>query len=98
MLGAKAKLKRLTKENMRLIGKQLAEFSTTNPFVVFGLVLNQVTVYENLIPFVVGSLAISTSLSRDVMAYCICTHLERDKDKENSRVREGETSVSSGTA
>ena len=43
----------------------------------------------------VGSLAISTSLSRDVMAYCICTHLERDKDKENSRVREGETSVSS---
>jgi THO complex subunit 2 len=96
LLGAKAKLKRLTKENMRLIGKQLAGFSTTNPLVVYSLILNQVTVYENLIPFVVGALAISTTLSRDVMACCILTHLNRDKDKQDSRVKEGDTSVSSG--
>jgi THO complex subunit 2 len=94
LIGAKAKLKRLTKENMRVIGKQLAEFSNTNPIVAFSHVLAQVTVYENLIPFVVGALSISTTLSRDVMAFCILENLNKGYKDKGSRLKDGDTTVS----
>ena len=88
---ARSCLKRLTKDNAKVIGKQLGNVSHACPLVVYNQVLSQVSAYENLIPFVVEALKYSTGLSQDTMAYSLVAMLRKGA---GSKVKAGETTFS----
>jgi len=89
LVTAKGNLKRLTsnKEGVRLVGRQLAKCTHSNPLVVYNHVLSQIEVYDNMIPFVVDALKCSTDLAKDCMAYCLLSQLQRD----SAKLKDGDT-------
>ena len=89
--GAKYHMKRLAKDNIKVIGKLLAKFAHSGPLLVYSHILNQIEAFDNLIPFIVDALRFSTDLSRDCMAYCIVNQLR----KESGKLKEGDTHYSS---
>lgn len=72
---ARYALKRLSKENVRDMGRQISKESHSNPLVVFSLVLNQIESYDNLIDMMVESVKFVTPLGLDVLGYCILSRL-----------------------
>ena len=89
--GTKYHLKRLAKENVKAVGLKLMFFSETSPIVVYNHVLNQIESYDNLIPYMVDALESCSTLSNDVMAYCIINQLGKDSEK----LKKGDTHYSS---
>lgn len=80
--------KRMSKENVKDMGRQLARVAHNNPMVVFTLMLNQIESYDNLIEMMVDSFKYMGILSLDVMGYCLLVSLGgegevRDKVKED---------------
>ena len=89
--GAKYHMKRLAKDNIKVIGRLLAKFAHCGPLLVYPHILGQIEAFDNLIPFIVDALRYSTDLSRDVMAYCIVNQLRKDAGK----LKPGDTHYSS---
>eukprot|EP01035_Chromulina_nebulosa_P018828 gene18828-24607_t len=91
LVSCKALLKRLAKDNTKLIGRQLGRLTHYAPLVVFEHILNQIEHYDNLIPYVVESLRYVPDLSRDALSYFFVIQLQRDGDK----MKRGDTHYSS---
>ena len=91
--GAKQQLKRLTKDNVKQIGRQLAKHTHQCPLTVFGHLLTQIESYENLIPFVVESLKYTTELTRDCLGYSLVLALQKDQEGGggSAKVKPGDT-------
>jgi THO complex subunit 2 len=75
--GIKARyvLKRISKENIKEMGSQLAKTSHNNPLVVFNMILSQIESYDNMILMMVDTFQFVTALSLDVMGYCLLLSL-----------------------
>jgi len=69
------RLRRVSMENVREMGKQIAKVANTNPLVVFTAILNQIESYDNLISLMVDTFDFLTSYSLDVLGYCLLTFL-----------------------
>jgi THO complex subunit 2 len=87
--GARYELKRLAKENVKQVGRNLSKLLHSNPHVVIVHLLNQIENFDNLIPYIVDSMKFSTDLSRDVFALHLVAKL---KSSKLSKVKEGFTS------
>lgn len=83
----KGYMKRLSKENTRAVGRQVARLSHGSPVPVFSHILNQIEAFDNLIPVVVEALRYSTDLSRDVLANLFVLQLQ----KEGFKLKKGDT-------
>ncbi len=60
--GVKGPLKRLTKETTKLMGRQIAKYTHSCSLIVFEWILNQVEMFDNLIPYVIDALKYTTDL------------------------------------
>lgn len=67
--------KRMSKENVKDMGRQLARVAHHNPLVVFTLMLNQIESYDNLIELMVDAFKFMGTLSLDVLGYCLLVSL-----------------------
>lgn len=88
-ISTKYLLKRMSKDNIRDMGKQVSKVAHNNPLVVFTLMLNQIESYDNLILIMVDTFKFMSVLSLDVMGYCLLVSLggegeTRDKLKGKS--------------
>ncbi|GAA5874250.1 hypothetical protein JCM16303_005789 [Sporobolomyces ruberrimus] len=81
----KSILRRLSTENVKKLGKNLAKVAHTNPCVIWTVALNQVMSYDNLILPVIDAARYLTDLGYDVLAYCVLDTLSgtRNKTKED---------------
>ncbi|CAB0008239.1 unnamed protein product [Nesidiocoris tenuis] len=71
-------LKRVSKENVKQIGRQLGKLSHYSPITLFDYVLTMIRMYDNLIGPIVDSLKYMTNLSYDVLGFCIFNSLYND--------------------
>jgi len=74
-------MKRLSKENIKQTGRQLAKIAHANPHVLFHAILGQIQSYDNLIQPVVDALKFATPLALDVLSFNLLTHLNSSRDK-----------------
>ncbi|KAF6779915.1 hypothetical protein AHF37_00650 [Paragonimus kellicotti] len=81
LVRAKAIMKRLSKENVKPMGRQLGTLSHSNPGLLFDHVLNTVQLYTNLVGPVVEALKYVSSLGYDVLTFCIIEALIADETK-----------------
>ncbi|XP_034243902.1 THO complex subunit 2 isoform X2 [Thrips palmi] len=89
----KSIMKRVSKENIKQIGRLIGKMTHSAPGFIFDYMLLQIQLYDNLIGPVVDSLKYLTSLSYDVLAYCLVECLTQ-ADKERDRVKHDGTSIS----
>ncbi|KAL3916275.1 MAG: hypothetical protein SGILL_005249 [Bacillariaceae sp.] len=68
-------LKRLSKDNIRDMSRQLAKVTHANPLVVFATILNQIESYDNMVEVMVEAMRFANPLSLDVLGYCILGRL-----------------------
>ena len=68
-------LKRLSKDNVRDMGRQLVKVTHANPLVVYTTILNQIESYDNLVNVMVESQRFANPLGMDVLGYCILGRL-----------------------
>ena len=78
---AKYIMMRVTKETVKPVSRGIGKLSHNNPAPIFEYILKQVQIYDNLIGPIVDSLKYLTSLSYDVLGYCIVEVLTLDKDR-----------------
>ncbi|KAI8728759.1 THO complex subunit 2 [Biomphalaria glabrata] len=81
---AKYIMKRLSKETVKPSGRQLGKLSHSNPSIVFEYILNQIQRYDNLIGPVVDSLKYLTTISYDMLTFCI---IEAIANPEKDRMK-----------
>ncbi|KDE09261.1 hypothetical protein MVLG_00581 [Microbotryum lychnidis-dioicae p1A1 Lamole] len=74
-------LRRLSTENVKRLGKNLAKAAHNNPIITFAVVLNQVQSYDNLILPVVEAARYLSDLSYDVLTYTVLDALSSNKSK-----------------
>ena len=74
-IATKYYLKRMSKDNIKDMGKQISKIAHNNPLVVFTLILNQIESYDNLILMMVDMFKFMGNLSLDVMGYCLLVSL-----------------------
>lgn len=86
----KSILRRLSTENVKKLGKTLAKAAHTNPTITFGVALNQVQSYDNLIVPVVEAARYLTDFGYDVLTFSLLDALATNK----SKTKEDGTSVS----
>lgn len=80
----KALMKRVSKENIKPVGRLIGKLSHCSPGFLFDYILLQIQIYDNLIGPVVDSLKYLTSLSYDVLGYCLVEALaQADRDRFN---------------
>jgi len=72
---ARYSLKRLSKDNVRDMGRQVSKVTHSNPLVVLSTILNQIESYGNLIEMMVEAVRFVTPLSLDVLGFCILSRL-----------------------
>jgi hypothetical protein len=84
-------MKRLAKETTKIVGKNIAKYVHGNPHGVIVHILNQIEVFDNLIPVVIEALKYSLELSRDVFACNILQHLR--KFENDSKLKEAGAST-----
>lgn len=78
-------MKRLTKENIRMFGRAIGKLTHSNPSILFEYILSQIQSYDNLIGPVVDSFKYLTSMSYDVLIYCIVESLgDRSRQKTST--------------
>ncbi|XP_053599966.1 THO complex subunit 2 [Plodia interpunctella] len=70
-------MKRVSKENIKPQGRLIGKLSHAAPTFLFDYMLLQIQTYDNLIGPVVESLKYLTSLSLDVLGYCLVEALAR---------------------
>ncbi|ODM96311.1 THO complex subunit 2 [Orchesella cincta] len=64
-------MRRISKENVKPMGRQLGKLSHSMPAVIFDYVLSQIQLFDNLISPVIDALKFLTTLSYDVLSYCL---------------------------
>lgn len=74
-IAARYVLKRISKENIKDTGRQLAKTSHNNPLVVFTDILGKIESYDNMILMMVDTFQFVTRLGLDVMGYCLLVSL-----------------------
>ncbi|PSN57270.1 THO complex subunit 2, partial [Blattella germanica] len=82
----KSIMKRVSKENIKPVGRLIGKLTHCSPGFLFDYVLLQIQIYDNLINPVVDSLKYLTSLSYDVLGYCLVESLasaDRDRFKHD---------------
>ncbi|XP_058986277.1 THO complex subunit 2 [Musca domestica] len=82
----KAIMKRVSKENVKPLGRQIGKLSHCAPGFLFDYILLQIQIYDNLIGPVVDSLKYLTFLSFDCLGYCLIealTMADRDRFKHD---------------
>ncbi|KHN79043.1 THO complex subunit 2 [Toxocara canis] len=84
-------VKRLSKETVRMMGRQLGKLCHSHPAVVFDCLLNQIQTFENLIEPVVESIRFLSDLEFDVLSFCIIEHLA-SPDKQQLKASDGSLS------
>uniref|UniRef100_A0A915B9T2 THO complex subunit 2 n=4 Tax=Parascaris univalens TaxID=6257 RepID=A0A915B9T2_PARUN len=84
-------VKRLSKETVRMMGRQLGKLCHSHPVVVFDCLLNQIQTFENLIEPVVESIRFLSDLEFDVLSFCIIEHLA-SPDKQQLKASDGSLS------
>lgn len=84
-------MKRVSKENVKPVGRLIGKLTHCSPGFLFDYVLLQIQVYNNLITPVVDSLKYLTNLSYDVLGFCL-TECLANADKK--RVKHDSTSIS----
>jgi len=85
-------LKRLSKDTVKLIGRQLGKLCHIHPFAVFDYLLGQVQVYQNFITPVVESLRFLSGLELDILTFCIMESLS-SPDKGQLKADDGTLSM-----
>ncbi|KAI8799110.1 THO complex subunit 2, partial [Biomphalaria glabrata] len=88
---AKYIMKRLSKETVKPSGRQLGKLSHSNPGIVFEYILNQIQRYDNLIGPVVDSLKYLTTISYDMLTFCI---IEAIANPEKDRMKTDNMNIS----
>lgn len=68
-------LKRLSKDNIRDMSRQIAQVTHSNPLVVFTTILQQIESYDNMVEVMVDAQRFVTPLGLDVLGYCILSRL-----------------------
>ena len=77
-------MKRVSKDNVKPTGRVLGKLSHSSPGFLFDYILSQIQIYDNLTGPVVDSLKYLTSLSYDVLGYCVLEALSNpDKERTN---------------
>lgn len=84
---ARYTLKRLSKDNIRDMGRQVSKVTHSNPLVVFSTILGQIESYDNLIQMMVETIRLVTPLSLDVLGYCVLTRLSGVGGVNRSRLK-----------
>ncbi|KAJ1363788.1 hypothetical protein KIN20_023725 [Parelaphostrongylus tenuis] len=84
-------LKRLSKETVRVMGRQLGKLCHIHPITVFDYLLSQVQSFDNLIQPVVESLRFLTNLEFDILTYCIIEQLA-SPEKQQLKASDGKLS------
>ncbi|KJH43484.1 hypothetical protein DICVIV_10490 [Dictyocaulus viviparus] len=84
-------LKRLSKETVRVMGRQLGKLCHVHPITVFDYLLSQVQTFDNLIQPVVESLRFLTNLEFDILTYCIIEQLA-SPEKQQLKATDGKLS------
>jgi THO complex subunit 2 len=74
-IAARYVLKRISKENIIVMGRQLAKTSHNNPLVLFTDILSKIESYDNMILMMVDTFQFVTKLGLDVMGYCLLVSL-----------------------
>jgi len=64
-------LRRMSRDNVRDMGRQISKVSHNNPLVLFTLVLSQIESYNNFIGMVVDMFKFVGGLGLDVLGYCL---------------------------
>ncbi|KIH50607.1 hypothetical protein ANCDUO_19312 [Ancylostoma duodenale] len=82
---------RLSKETVRVMGRQLGKLCHIHPITVFDYLLSQVQTFDNLIQPVVESLKFLTNLEFDILTYCIIEQLA-SPDKQQLKASDGKLS------
>ncbi|VDM18706.1 unnamed protein product [Hydatigera taeniaeformis] len=84
LIRTKALMKRLSKENVKQLGRHLGKLSHSNPGLLFDFMLHNIQMFTNLITPVVDSLKYVSNLGYDVLAFCLIEALASDKNKTDS--------------
>ncbi|KAG8176346.1 hypothetical protein JTE90_003307 [Oedothorax gibbosus] len=84
-------MKRISKENVKPTGRQIGKLGHSNPGYIFDYILSQIQTWDNFIMPVIDSLKYLTSLSYDVLAYCV---IEALGNSEKDRMKHDGTSIS----
>ena len=87
----KALMKRVSKENVKPVGRRIGKLTHSSPGFLFDYVLAQIQIWDNLIGPVVDALRFLTSLSYDVLGYCV---IEALVSSGRDRFKYGGTSLS----
>lgn len=74
-LAARYVLKRLSKDNVRDMSRQIAKVTHSNPLVVFTTILHQIESYDNMVEVMVEAQRYVNPLGLDVLGYCILSRL-----------------------
>lgn len=93
---ARYSLKRLAKDNVRDMGRQVSKVTHSNPLVVFSTILSQVESYDNLIEMMVEAVRFVTPLGLDVLGFCILSRLDGTSESGNRNRMKGMQRHSAG--
>ena len=72
---ARYSLKRLSKDNIRDMSRQLAKVAHSNPMVVYATILSQIESYDNMVEVMVDAQRFVNPLGLDVLGFCILGRL-----------------------
>jgi len=87
-------MKRLAKETVKQMGRQIGKLTHYCPGIVFESVLLQIQAYDNLIGPVVDALKYLTMMSYDVLGYCVVESLvNNNSDEQRDRFKSDGTSL-----
>jgi THO complex subunit 2 N-terminus/Transcription- and export-related complex subunit len=86
---ARSSLKRLTKDNVGAMGKEIVNDTHSAPLVVYTTILNQIESYDNLIDVMVESQRQAGPLGLDVLGYSILRRLRGSSGGVNRDVLKG---------
>jgi THO complex subunit 2 len=87
----KGLMKRVSKENVKPVGRRIGKLTHSSPGFLFDYILGQIQIWDNLIGPVVEALRFLTSLSYDVLGYCV---IEALVSSGRDRFKYGGTSLS----
>lgn len=84
-------MKKLCKENIKPVGRRIGKLTHSSPGFLFDYIIGQIQLYDNLIGPVVDALRFLTSLSYDVLGYCV---IEALVNSDRDRFKYGGTTIS----
>mmetsp|Transcript_22674 Transcript_22674/g.46077 ORF Transcript_22674/g.46077 Transcript_22674/m.46077 type:complete len:883 (-) Transcript_22674:408-3056(-) len=92
---ARYSLKRLSKDNIRDMSRQLAKVTHSNPLVVFATILGQIESYDNMVEVMVEAQRFVNPLGLDVLGHCVLGRLSGSGGMINrNRLKEDGVNVS----